>query len=139
MKPEAIYQHRSAISSSGVSFDKFCQDHILCIFGFAPLTDPPNITHITGNLTVNEGDKVTLNCTADGYPTPNITWTIGDMKKHFGSNFPLTITGKQDEGVYRCTADNGVGSLSSSVVLVNVQSKSQLTPSKSMEAPLILI
>jgi len=107
------------------------------MFGFALLTDPPHITYISGNQAVNEGDQVTLNCTADGKPTPNITWTR--FSDNSSVTFPLTITGKQDEGKYRCTADNGIGSLSSSVVLVNVQSKSQFTPSKSMEAPLILI
>ena len=63
-----------------------------------------------------------LNCTADGKPTPNITWTVGDINKHFGSSFPLTITGKQDEGNYTCTADNGVGSQSDNVP-ITVESK----------------
>ena len=36
---------------------------------------------------------------------------------------PLTITGKQDEGAYRCTADNGVGSPVSETTVILVQSE----------------
>jgi len=66
---------------------------------------------------------VTLNCTADAKPTPKITWTMGDVKKHIGSSFSLTITGKQDEGNYSCTADNGIGSQVSDNVSITIESK----------------
>ena len=36
---------------------------------------------------------------------------------------PLIISGKQDEGGYRCTASNDVGSPDSRIVYVFVQSK----------------
>ena len=68
----------------------------------------PEITSISDNQTLNQGDCVRLNCTADGYPTPNITWT--KVSDNSPVSFPLTITGKQNEGLYRCTADNGMGS-----------------------------
>ena len=38
--------------------------------------------------------------------------------------FPLTISGKQDEGVYKCTADNGVGDAADRTVNVFIQSES---------------
>jgi len=68
----------------------------------------PEIISISDNQTLNKGDSVSLNCTADGYPTPNITWT--KVSDNSSVSFPLTITGKQNEGLYRCTADNGIGS-----------------------------
>lgn len=68
---------------------------------------------------MNESDSVTLACTADGNPTPNITWTRVFENSHV--SFPLTITGKQDEGGYRCTADNGVGNPESDVTFISVQ------------------
>lgn len=52
---------------------------------------------------------MSLICLAEGNPVPRITWTkVVDNSR---VNFPLTISGSQDEGLYRCTAENGVGSL----------------------------
>ena len=72
---------------------------------------------------MNESDTVTLTCTADGNPTPNITWTR--VSDNSPVSFPLTIT-KQDEGGYRCTADNGVGSPDSDVTFISVECRSKL-------------
>lgn len=85
------------------------------------LLDPPEITRISGNQTVDEGDVVILNCIAGGEPKPNITWKRLSDNSHV--NFPLTITGKKDEGSYRCTAENGIGNISISDVNIAVQSK----------------
>ena len=73
---------------------------------FVDLLGPPNITHVSHNETANEGDKVILNCTADGNPPPYITWTRLSSNSHV--TFPLAVS-KHDEGGYRCTADNGFG------------------------------
>ena len=51
---------------------------------------------------------MSLNCTANGYPTPSIAWT--KVSDNSPVSFPLPITGKENEGLYRCTADNGIGS-----------------------------
>ena len=57
---------------------------------------------------MNNGGVVSLFCLAEGNPTPMIIWTkVADNSR---VNFPLTIRGSQDEGLYRCTAENGVGS-----------------------------
>ena len=85
-------------------------------------SDPPSITHIIHDRIVNETDVVQLNCTADGNPQPTIRWT------RVPDNSPvpkvLQITGKQEEGLYRCTAENGVGTAATQDVNVTVLCKS---------------
>ena len=52
---------------------------------------------------------LTLNCTADGNPAPNITWTR--LSNGETVNMPLTVTRKKYEEVYRCTASNEIGTV----------------------------
>ena len=64
---------------------------------------------------------MSLICLAEGNPAPRITWTkVADTSQ---VNFPLTIRGSQDEGLYRCTAENGVGSLVTKDVNMTVNCK----------------
>ena len=92
---------------------------------FNTFTDQPNLTFISVNQTVNDGDVVWLNCSADGFPAPNIAWTRLFTNRNV--HMPLTITGKQDEGFYVCTAENGIGNPATADVFVTVQCKSQLS------------
>ena len=78
----------------------------------------PEITSISDNQTLNKDDSVSLNCTANGYPIPTITWT--KVSDNSDVSFPLTITGKHNEGLYRCTADNGIGSPATEEVFIIV-------------------
>ena len=71
--------------------------------------DVPEITHISSTQTGNNEDTLKLNCTADGNPAPTITWTR--LSDNSSVNFPLVITGRQDEGAYRCTAHNAIGNV----------------------------
>ena len=73
---------------------------------------------------MNETNVVALICFAEGMPAPSISWTR--VSDNSSVSFPLTITGKQDEGGYRCTADNGIGNPASQVVYIIVESKLKL-------------
>ena len=58
------------------------------------------------DMTANDGDRVTLDCRADGNPRPKIRW-IFNNRSYVPRSF--YITGKQNEGFYRCIAENRVG------------------------------
>ena len=89
-----------------------------CCFDFVV---PPSITGFFGNQTKNESDSAYLICNATGVPAPNITLTRLPENTIVNSSF--TISGKQDEGTYRCTADNGVGNAATADVFIIVPSK----------------
>ena len=83
------------------------------------MTDAAKINYTSGNQTLNESDTLSPICMADGNPTPNINWARVSGNK--AVSFPLDISGKQDEGGYRCNACNGVGSPDSRIVYVFLQ------------------
>ena len=93
------------------------------VFAFI-LTDQPSITSISADQTVKVGDMVWLNCTADSFPPENITWTKLSTNRII-VRMPLNIAGKQDEGFYTCTADNGVGNPATADVFIAVHCKYQ--------------
>ena len=84
--------------------------------------DPPSITHIIHDRIVNETDVVLLNCTGDGNPLPSIRWTR--LPDNITVSKVLNIIDKQDEGLYRCTAENGVGNAATKDVNITVLCKS---------------
>jgi len=88
------------------------------------LPDPPDIVDISVNQTVNESDPVVLNCTAVANPTASITWTR--VSDNSPVSFPLTITGKQDEGGYRCTAENNIQDPARKTTYISVESESNI-------------
>ena len=85
------------------------------------MIDAAKINYTSINQTLNESDTFNLTCVADGNPTPTINWTRVSNNKPV--SFPLIISGKQDEGGYRCTSSNDVGSPDSRIIYVFVQSK----------------
>ena len=85
------------------------------------MTDAEKFNYTSSNQILNESDTLHLIRVADGNPTPNITWIRVSNNK--AVSFPLIISGKQDEGGYRCNASNGVGSPDTRIVYVFVQSK----------------
>ena len=68
--------------------------------------DAPEIIHISAPQTLIRPELLTLNCTADGNPAPNITWTR--LSNGETVNMPFTVSGKKYEEGYRCTASNEI-------------------------------
>ena len=68
----------------------------------------------SGDKRIEEGGNVNLTCIAGGYPEPQITWyKVEDNQEEtfVGSGQQLSITEirREDAGVYKCTAFNGIG------------------------------
>ncbi|XP_060799448.1 roundabout homolog 2 [Neoarius graeffei] len=88
---------------------------------------PPRIVEDPSDLIVSKGEPATLNCKAEGWPTPKVEWykdgehvetDKDDLRSHrmllpSGSLFFLRIVhgrrSKPDEGVYTCVARNYLG------------------------------
>ncbi|KAJ8256641.1 hypothetical protein COCON_G00187930 [Conger conger] len=86
------------------------------------------------------GSSVTFTCTVTGNPAPNITWlfnsaplTPSPRLEISGSSLQIAAVMQQEEGVYQCLADNGIGSAQSAGALT-VQSERLV---KAPEAPII--
>ena len=85
----------------------------------------PKITNKPpSNLTIVEGNNVSLPCHATGFPKPVITWYKDgenlDGDYYSADTGMLTFANIQfaDRGLYRCEARNFVGSESATVKIV---------------------
>ena len=77
---------------------------------------PPKITRVPLNTRSGIGANVTLTCEASGDPLPIITWTkegatTNQLVNVTGPSFHLVIVSLNDAGSYRCTAENGYGTV----------------------------
>ena len=103
---------------------------ILCDYPSPP--EPPEITEVVGPEVI-VGETAQLQCTALGSPAPNISWEREGTVLMSGER--INITGGSsngntsysilkisnvalsDDGQFTCVADNGVGSVNSSLIL----------------------
>ena len=80
---------------------------------------------VRSDVVVVEGDpSITLECIADGEPTPNITWTKvyanGSDSGVLGTGNQFVLeTNRNNSGKYRCTAYNGIGTAIFFLWLIN--------------------
>ena len=88
---------------------------------------PTNITRISSDTTVLEGDNLQLTCEALGRPEPNITWTTEKFGNQGNTGvvqeekvLNITNINRSDAGTFTCTAYNGFGKKESLTVHVNV-------------------
>ncbi|XP_063812847.1 limbic system-associated membrane protein isoform X2 [Pseudophryne corroboree] len=99
---------------------------------------PPKISNISADITVNEGNNVTLMCIANGRPDPIITWRhLNPTARDFeGEEEFLDILGitREQSGKYECKAANEVASADVKQVRVTVNYAPVITESKSIEA-----
>lgn len=74
------------------------------------------------------GNPISINCEANGYPQPVITWFKGKNKvsKEFqaillkNSTLSVNFATTEDEGFYICQANNEIGNGLKKIIYVNV-------------------
>ena len=93
----------------------------------------PSLLQSPVKTTVNQSQTAILKCSADGYPTPQVTWSklnsqlpVGRHVVESSGALILKYVRPGDEGVYSCKAKNLLGSVDTSAKLT-VQCKHTIT------------
>uniref|UniRef100_A0A8D2DK51 Titin n=1 Tax=Sciurus vulgaris TaxID=55149 RepID=A0A8D2DK51_SCIVU len=92
-----------------------------------PVT-PPTLVSGLKNVTVIEGESVTLECHISGYPSPKVTWYREDYQIESSIDFQITFQSgiarlmireafAEDSGRFTCSAANEAGTVSTSCYL----------------------
>lgn len=96
---------------------------ILCL---SP-AEPPQVTVELQQQEVVYGETVRFTCQARGKPTPSVIWLhnarpLAPSPRHRLTSRALRVSnvGPQDDGLYQCMAENGVGSSQASARLITV-------------------
>ncbi|XP_054478592.1 brother of CDO isoform X5 [Anoplopoma fimbria] len=89
--------------------------------------EPPQVTVELQQQEVVYGETVRFTCQARGKPTPSVMWLhnarpLAPSPRHRLSSRVLRVSnvGPQDDGLYQCMAENGVGSSQASARLITV-------------------
>ncbi|KAM9710356.1 LOW QUALITY PROTEIN: titin-like [Menidia menidia] len=111
---------------------------------------PPTLLAGLKNLTVTEGESVTLECQISGQPAPVILWFREDYRIESSMDFQSSYESgvarllireafAEDSGRFSCTATNPAGTTSSSCFLLvqvseDIESRQEISVSQHMEA-----
>uniref|UniRef100_A0A671RNY0 Brother of CDO n=1 Tax=Sinocyclocheilus anshuiensis TaxID=1608454 RepID=A0A671RNY0_9TELE len=102
--------------------------------------EPPQVRVELQQQDVAWGDTVRFSCQVRGKPTPTVVWLhnaqpLSPSPRHRMSSQVLRVlnVGPQDDGMYQCMAENGVGSSQAATRLLTVPT----VPSRSGKLPLI--
>lgn len=94
---------------------------------FFGLSEPPQVRVELQQQDVAWGDTVRLSCQVSGKPTPTVVWLhnaqpLSPSPRHRMSSQVLRVlhVGPQDDGMYQCMAENGVGSSQAATRLLTV-------------------
>jgi len=91
---------------------------------------PPTIAKRSRDeVTVVEGNVLYLQCEAEGYPSPLVTWKKQGklLQSSFNeTNFIIHDARNTDAGIYECKASNSVGTVSYKVE-VTIKPKGEVT------------
>ncbi|XP_047433445.1 B-cell receptor CD22-like [Mugil cephalus] len=68
-----------------------------------------------------EGSSVTLTCSSDANPAANYTWYKNQTLVSNGPQLVLSSVQPSDSGEYQCTAENTMGKMSSTYIIIDVK------------------
>eukprot|EP00058_Branchiostoma_floridae_P015748 XP_002601236.1 hypothetical protein BRAFLDRAFT_95016 [Branchiostoma floridae] len=98
---------------------------------FVDRMDAGSVTRISESLIATADDVLTLECIADGYPLPNVTWTRDGVRLPCKpQNLPHNLRAcsqvfdmlrMNDTGSYKCSATNGIGDGDTKALFVTVR------------------
>jgi len=92
---------------------------------------PPQVTSepADGNVVVKKGSSVSIKCHASGNPKPHVTWKKVNEDDIAGNGevMELSKVTRHHEGVYECSASNGVGIMASSKINLRVLHKPEVS------------
>lgn len=99
--------------------------------------EPISVLEGPGDQVVSAGSSARFNCVAKGNPAPNVTWLFNadpilPASRRFqisASSLVVTRVAPEDEGVFQCLVDNGVGT-ATSYGMLTVQSGMQKSPKR---------
>ncbi|KAG1651176.1 Basement membrane-specific heparan sulfate proteoglycan core protein [Nymphon striatum] len=120
------------------------QERVVLIVKGARIPTPPRVKIEPYYLEINEGEPAEMTCTAEGFPTPKLTWTGGrddilNPTSTFQNGvFRISSVRKSDESEYFCSASNSLGSDKlRTVIIVNQGDKSAIrTPKLTVARPI---
>ncbi|XP_051738346.1 brother of CDO isoform X1 [Ctenopharyngodon idella] len=102
--------------------------------------EPPQVRVELQQQDVAWGDTVRFSCQVRGKPTPTVVWLhnsqpLSPSPRHRVTSQVLRVlhVGPQDDGMYQCMAENGVGSSQAATRLLTVPT----VPSRSGKLPMI--
>ncbi|GBM75398.1 Hemicentin-1 [Araneus ventricosus] len=101
---------------------------------------PPSWTLMPNDIEASNGDNLMLNCKASGTPKPTITWSrsqsdsmdfipissLSQASLFLNGSLQLNDIQKENEGMYKCNASNGIGSSLIKTIMVRVIGSSSL-------------
>jgi len=92
---------------------------------------PPRVVSepADGNIVVKKGSSVNIKCLASGNPLPEVTWSKVNEVDVVGRGeiMELSQVTRHHEGVYQCTANNGVGNKAISQIQLRVLYKPEVS------------
>ncbi|XP_072557453.1 cell adhesion molecule-related/down-regulated by oncogenes-like [Paramormyrops kingsleyae] len=82
--------------------------------------EPASVTQGLTDQSVPVGSSVVFTCVTKGNPSPNITWLFNSAPimpsarlQIFGSSLHVSNASGEDQGMFQCLVDNGIGSAQS--------------------------